>query len=155
MFISSLLSCFFSCCLFFFFFFFFNDTATTEIYTLSLHDALPICSEIRQHRLRPARHPAGPILVTKHPISERQALLLHNLGARPRVQLHDSHAGRADLITNSAARTVINRLVGRRLAFLAEALRLWTNILRPREQIGHRADWARRGADITLDAVIE
>src|SRR3989441_5190921 len=31
------------CCLhFFFFFFFFNDTATTEIYTLSLHDALPI-----------------------------------------------------------------------------------------------------------------
>src|SRR5256885_14822132 len=34
-----LLFCFF----FFFFFFFFNDTATTEIYTLSLHDALPIC----------------------------------------------------------------------------------------------------------------
>ena len=29
---------------FFFFFFFFNDTATTEIYTLSLHDALPICA---------------------------------------------------------------------------------------------------------------
>src|SRR5258708_1678058 len=25
--------------------FFFNDTATTEIYTLSLHDALPICRE--------------------------------------------------------------------------------------------------------------
>src|SRR2546426_12131620 len=30
-----------------FFFFFFNDTATTEIYTLSLHDALPIC--LHQH----------------------------------------------------------------------------------------------------------
>src|SRR3989442_12908525 len=30
-----------------FFFFFFNDTATTEIYTLSLHDALPIC--LRSH----------------------------------------------------------------------------------------------------------
>src|SRR6266576_4103678 len=33
-----------------FFFFFFNDTATTEIYTLSLHDALPItryCDERR------------------------------------------------------------------------------------------------------------
>src|SRR2546429_3545643 len=30
--------------LFYFFFFFFNDTATTEIYTLSLHDALPICA---------------------------------------------------------------------------------------------------------------
>src|SRR5258708_21870197 len=29
--------------LFIFVIFFFNDTATTEIYTLSLHDALPIC----------------------------------------------------------------------------------------------------------------
>src|SRR5256885_7303348 len=29
----------------FFFFFFFNDTATTEIYTLSLHDALPISTQ--------------------------------------------------------------------------------------------------------------
>src|SRR3712207_7538693 len=28
------------------FFFFFNDTATTEIYTLSLHDALPISREV-------------------------------------------------------------------------------------------------------------
>src|SRR5688572_31590291 len=28
-------------------YFFFNDTATTEIYTLSLHDALPICREFR------------------------------------------------------------------------------------------------------------
>src|SRR5256885_13761723 len=31
-----------------YFFFFFNDTATTEIYTLSLHDALPILGELRQ-----------------------------------------------------------------------------------------------------------
>src|SRR5256885_2831420 len=31
----------------FFFFFFFNDTATTEIYTLSLHDALPIYTSAR------------------------------------------------------------------------------------------------------------
>src|SRR3712207_8758463 len=30
------------------FFFFFNDTATTEIYTLSLHDALPILVEIAE-----------------------------------------------------------------------------------------------------------
>src|SRR2546430_16299800 len=36
-----------------FFFFFFNDTATTEIYTLSLHDALPISHP-------PARR-AGPV----------------------------------------------------------------------------------------------
>src|SRR5256885_15013968 len=38
----SLSSFFIRSCLINFFFFFFNDTATTEIYTLSLHDALPI-----------------------------------------------------------------------------------------------------------------
>src|SRR5256885_15176045 len=38
-----------------FFFFFFNDTATTEIYTLSLHDALPIWVGEREHD-RPRRH---------------------------------------------------------------------------------------------------
>src|SRR6266481_7330078 len=31
------------------FFFFFNDTATTEIYTLSLHDALPIFDALWRH----------------------------------------------------------------------------------------------------------
>src|SRR5215216_8125178 len=41
-----MLSIFISCCryCYFYFCFFFNDTATTEIYTLSLHDALPISS---------------------------------------------------------------------------------------------------------------
>src|SRR6266571_9044437 len=38
-----------------FFFFFFNDTATTEIYTLSLHDALPI-----RTRRPSAPSPFGP-----------------------------------------------------------------------------------------------
>src|SRR2546427_8695359 len=38
------------------FFFFFNDTATTEIYTLSLHDALPIWRLAPRHRH--VRHPA-------------------------------------------------------------------------------------------------
>src|SRR3712207_9275838 len=35
-------------------FFFFNDTATTEIYTLSLHDALPISGQVVQGRERGA-----------------------------------------------------------------------------------------------------
>src|SRR5438309_8045724 len=40
-------------------FFFFNDTATTEIYTLSLHDALPISAPEPRRRLPPAsRSPA-------------------------------------------------------------------------------------------------
>src|SRR5439155_11484385 len=46
------------CHLKFFLIFFFNDTATTEIYTLSLHDALPICA-LRPRRRRSAQrvHP--------------------------------------------------------------------------------------------------
>src|SRR5437016_13231043 len=36
-------------------FFFFNDTATTDIYTLSLHDALPICHLARKLSLRRKR----------------------------------------------------------------------------------------------------
>src|SRR2546429_6221542 len=36
----------------YFLFFFFNDTATTEIYTLSLHDALPICARPASQRQR-------------------------------------------------------------------------------------------------------
>src|SRR2546426_7493652 len=38
--------------------FFFNDTATTEIYTLSLHDALPICHWRKCRNRRP--FPAAP-----------------------------------------------------------------------------------------------
>src|SRR6266446_7935500 len=45
---------------FFFPFFFFNDTATTEIYTLSLHDALPISAPSRSGpRWRRPRRPSG------------------------------------------------------------------------------------------------
>src|SRR5437868_13003148 len=52
---------------FFFFFFFFNDPATTEIYTLSLHDALPILGaevawqadqRLREKEGKPAETPA-------------------------------------------------------------------------------------------------
>src|SRR3712207_8405884 len=45
------MSCYSPFCLFF------NDTATTEIYTLSLHDALPIC--VRADRPPPRLLPAG------------------------------------------------------------------------------------------------
>src|SRR5712672_4659200 len=52
-----------------FFFFFFNDTATTEIYTLSLHDALPIL----------AGQPASS-----------QAWMPRFKGSRPRSEEHTS-----------------------------------------------------------------
>src|SRR6476620_12797800 len=42
--------------------FFFNDTATTEIYTLSLHDALPIPRRARSHQ------PSRPNLSTLRPL---------------------------------------------------------------------------------------
>src|SRR5574340_1498983 len=51
--------CVVRCCCFFGFFFF-NDTATTEIYTLSLHDALPIYS--RDARLDPRASRQGHYL---------------------------------------------------------------------------------------------
>src|SRR3712207_6978557 len=52
-------------------FFFFNDTATTEIYTLSLHDALPILAvggavlERTEEPEQVAVHPAGDLGVVK------------------------------------------------------------------------------------------
>src|SRR5208282_1776036 len=48
-----------------FFFFFFNDTATTEIYTLSLHDALPISpANYRDRTLAPpGSWPAGAVRI--------------------------------------------------------------------------------------------
>src|SRR5947199_2942542 len=54
---------------YFYFFFFFNDTATTEIYTLSLHDALPIYTAVcpRVYGAR-CRTPCGP---PRNPCSQR------------------------------------------------------------------------------------
>src|SRR2546430_16538755 len=43
-----------------FVFFFFNDTATTEIYTLSLHDALPISPNLRARLLPCPTQSGGP-----------------------------------------------------------------------------------------------
>src|SRR2546430_13631406 len=50
--------------------FFFNDTATTEIYTLSLHDALPISDGAEGHGLAPghgAQRRAKPVLDRRLP----------------------------------------------------------------------------------------
>src|SRR2546425_13125166 len=58
------------------FFFFFNDTATTEIYTLSLHDALPISTAsgsmscTRRHCTRPPAR-APPPAPTRPPPASR------------------------------------------------------------------------------------
>src|SRR5208283_5047703 len=57
-------------------FFFFNDTATTEIYTLSLHDALPIAARIRRrsgHRRADRHRPEGPGRRSEEHTSELQS----------------------------------------------------------------------------------
>src|SRR5689334_24911283 len=46
--------------------FFFNDTATTEIYTLSLHDALPILEEILSFRMQGVEFDNGDMYVDGH-----------------------------------------------------------------------------------------
>src|SRR2546428_4975469 len=54
----------------FFFFFFFNDTATTEIYTLSLHDALPICAAGAGARPRLIGWCSGDVVLgRRHPVA--------------------------------------------------------------------------------------
>src|ERR1019366_10531133 len=58
----------------FVFFFFFNDTATTEIYTLSLHDALPICQWRACRRRRPGHHAGRRGQRSEEHTSELQSL---------------------------------------------------------------------------------
>src|SRR2546426_10508462 len=61
-----------------FFFFFFNDTATTEIYTLSLHDALPILGRGLVHQ---------PAVVPHHRIAHLPLVVIR---ARWRSEEHTS-----------------------------------------------------------------
>src|SRR5947199_6180346 len=73
--------------------FFFNATATTEIYTLSLHDALPICH--KEKTSRPWCWPTG-----SHRCRSAQAGRLRHLGRsgvgrgdRKSTRLNSSHLG--------------------------------------------------------------
>src|SRR2546427_12478244 len=74
--------------------FFFNDTATTEIYTLSLHDALPICSvpvkPLAPHEamsvMTGAKIPAGCDIVIQQEWTER------NSEDRKSTRLNSSHS---------------------------------------------------------------
>src|SRR3712207_8212678 len=75
-------------------FFFFNDTATTEIYTLSLHDALPIW-ELRpgRERIRRPRRRARRGLGRRH----RHRHASRGAGARLRAVLHRSEEHTSEL----------------------------------------------------------
>src|SRR5256885_12278313 len=71
----------------FFFFFFFNDTATTEIYTLSLHDALPISTAILQEPIGVC----GLITPWNWPLYQITAKVAAALADRESTRLNSSH----------------------------------------------------------------
>src|SRR3712207_7394967 len=78
-------------------FFFFNDTATTEIYTLSLHDALPILGRERSvvgvgSRLDELDEDASGVLGVHevHPAARRASL--RDVVDRKSTRLNSSHA---------------------------------------------------------------
>src|SRR3712207_7050103 len=79
----------------YYFFFFFNDTATTEIYTLSLHDALPICW-YREGLLLigDAAHVASPVGGVGINLAIQDAVVAANVLAEDRksTRLNSSHA---------------------------------------------------------------
>src|SRR2546430_14682472 len=64
------------------FLFFFNDTATTEIYTLSLHDALPIWEEI-QHCIDRAK---GDIALVGDAVIKEAAAVVQRVKAAANVR---------------------------------------------------------------------
>src|SRR3712207_7781551 len=70
--------------------FFFNDTATTEIYTLSLHDALPISGDlVARHDGEPG--PAGTVHDQGQPGDQHQRPQ-RDAGDRKSTRLNSSHA---------------------------------------------------------------
>src|SRR2546427_13031186 len=83
------------------FFFFFNDTATTEIYTLSLHDALPIL----------AQHHAGAELLQQGVIGSHG----HGLMPQP-ARYHLPHQGTKILMWKPLANEGLAHTVARRRA---------------------------------------
>src|SRR3712207_7559620 len=77
---------------FIYFFFFFNDTATTEIYTLSLHDALPIsCRPAPAPRDRTPSPPA-PERPRARRCDRRRPVRWRRPADRKSTRLNSSHA---------------------------------------------------------------
>src|SRR3712207_8104417 len=75
-------------------FFFFNDTATTEIYTLSLHDALPIFAraEAAFRSLAPQAAAHGVALLYEGTLPAERVRLLAERVDRKSTRLNSSHA---------------------------------------------------------------
>src|SRR5258707_10678997 len=76
----------------FFHFFFFNDTATTEIYTLSLHDALPIYR--KKCDALPFAKALPPIYIASEPNNRSNALESRDSQGSRRNRLNRSTLGK-------------------------------------------------------------
>src|SRR3712207_7825563 len=87
---------------------FFNDTATTEIYTLSLHDALPICIKAVIKEVSPSTK--GPSII----VSRRDPELiksLFELEDRKSTRLNSSHANISYAVFCLKKKTAISNLI--------------------------------------------
>src|SRR5437016_7909268 len=89
--------------------FFFNATATTEIYTLSLHDALPICSRVSARTGR--RLTLRPSITTRRRITFRRRRTItgpgcddHNLEVRS-----EEHTSELQSLTNLVCRLLLEK----------------------------------------------
>src|SRR3712207_9245788 len=72
--------------------FFFNDTATTEIYTLSLHDALPIYARWAVDEVRAGAVEAGRDPATVEIAAIVTTRVTHDVEDRKSTRLNSSHA---------------------------------------------------------------
>src|SRR5438046_4591177 len=78
-----------------------NATATTEIYTLSLHDALPICYDAR-------KGPTG--MQSASPILPAQILVVISLKPpRIRLQRSEEHTSELQSLTNLVCRLLLEK----------------------------------------------
>src|SRR5688572_32654701 len=75
----------------FLFFFFFNDTATTEIYTLSLHDALPI-SATHSDAWTLTEVPPSMLVIGGGATGAQVASIFNAFGDRKSTRLNSSHS---------------------------------------------------------------
>src|SRR2546422_2073666 len=155
---------------FFFFFFFFNDTATTEIYTLSLHDALPIFLEdverlqqellflldaaLQEERLLVQVAVLAHLVTTAHDLTAELGIALDDPARNVPARLdavaiqHVQDARRAGLRTVRAHGHVQRPLGQRRVAMDPRALPVEI------ERDGERASLPLRPPDLPLHAYL-
>src|SRR5258705_6874593 len=85
------------------FFFFFNDTATTEIYTLSLHDALPIS----HHRVRALVYRVNEVLVDRE--SDRQLVGVQDKDFVDPIDRSEEHTSELQSLRHLVCRLLLEK----------------------------------------------